>query len=85
MQDQGVLKRNVLGPNASGATGQLGRKIGIIGRLFGCRHRRLTRPFSNDGTTYMACVDCGARRQVDMERFQSSGPFYYPPSVAFDR
>lgn len=62
-----------------------GQKIGFIATLFGCWHKRLTRPFSNKNDSYLACLDCGARRKVDMRSFRASRAFYYPPSVTLDR
>jgi hypothetical protein len=62
----------------------IGRKIGIIGTLFGCWHKRLTRPFSEQNVSYRACLECGARREFNPQSFKSSGPFYFPPSVKPD-
>ena len=61
------------------------RKIGFFASLFGCWHKRLTRPFTTDKDTYMACLECGARKRVDTKSFKVSRAFYYPPSVSFDR
>jgi hypothetical protein len=58
-----------------------GRKIGLFGTLFGCWHKRLTRPMTSERTTYQACVDCGARKNFDAETFRSQGSFYYPPTA----
>ena len=33
---------------------------------------------SDHQSTYQACVECGARRQVDTQNFKAFGPFYYP-------
>jgi hypothetical protein len=57
------------------------KKIGILGSLFGCWHRRLTRPISDKLSTYQTCVECGARRQFDTDSFKAIGPFYYPANV----
>lgn len=62
-----------------------GRKIGFFASLFGCWHKRLTRPFTTNKDTYMACLECGARKKVDPQNFKASRAFYYPPSVSFDR
>ncbi len=61
------------------------RKIGLFTSIFGCWHKRLTRPFTTDKDTYMACLECGARKKVDANNFKVSRAFYYPPSVPFDR
>ena len=57
------------------------KKVGFFGALFGCWHPRLTRPISDEISTYQACVECGARRQVDAENFKAYGPYYYPTDV----
>jgi hypothetical protein len=55
---------------------------GWITRLFGCRHREMSRPFSLHGQTYRSCVDCGARRQFNVGQWKMQGDFYYrQPSV----
>lgn len=54
------------------------RKVsGWIGRMFGCRHKEMGRPFSNDGQTYRACLNCGARRSFSIRRWEMRGDFYY--------
>ena len=60
-----------------------GRKIGFVGRIFGCWHKRLTRPITSESTTYQACLECGARKRFDAGTFRSSGSFYYPPTSGF--
>ncbi|HYJ86838.1 MAG TPA: hypothetical protein VEW46_12325 [Pyrinomonadaceae bacterium] len=50
---------------------------GWLARLFGCRHREMSRPFSIHGQAYRSCVDCGARRQFNLERWQMQGDYYY--------
>jgi hypothetical protein len=62
----------------------IGEKIGFFGKLFGCWHKRLSRPVTRNRVTFRSCIDCGARRKFDMERFQTLGPFYYPPTVKAD-
>jgi len=62
-----------------------GGKIGLFASIFGCWHKRLTRPFTSDKNSYMACLECGARRKFDPENFKASRAFYYPPSVPLDR
>lgn len=59
----------------------LGNKIGFFGKVFGCWHKRLSRPVTRDRVTFRSCIECGARRRFDMERYQTMGPFYYPPTV----
>ncbi len=50
---------------------------GWITRLFGCRHREMSRPFSSQGQTYRSCLSCGARRQFNLGRWEMQGDFYY--------
>lgn len=79
--EQSLLAENVVGRHVD----PFGRKIGLFTSLFGCWHKRLTRPFTSDKRTYMACLDCGARRKFDTQNFRVSRAFYYPPSVPLDR
>ena len=62
---------------------EFGEKIGLIGKMFGCWHKRLSRPFSNRNASYRTCLDCGARRKFDAKNLKTFGPFYYPPAVSF--
>lgn len=81
-----ILEQNLLADNSVRREAEpAGRKIGFIASLFGCWHKRLTRPFTTDKNTYMACIECGARKRVDTKNFKVSRAFYYPPSVPFDR
>ena len=75
-QDQ--VKGNVIG----GTRDVFGEKIGVIGKVFGCWHKNLTRPFSAGRQYYRACLECGARRRFDAESFKTFGSFYYPPTVS---
>jgi hypothetical protein len=50
---------------------------GLVTRLFGCWHRQMSRPFSSQGQTYRACLNCGARRQFNVRRWEMQGSFYY--------
>lgn len=58
-----------------------GEKVGLLGRLFGCWHENLSRPFEQNKTAYRTCLNCGARRQFDPQTLQTFGAFYYPPIV----
>lgn len=56
----------------------LNRRVsGWLDRVFGCRHREMSRPFSSDGQTYRACLSCGARRDFHIGRWEMRGDFYY--------
>ena len=48
-----------------------------IGRVFGCRHKDMSRPFSSEGQTYRACTNCGARRSFSLGTWEMRGDFYY--------
>lgn len=81
-----ILEQNLLAENVVRKEAEAnGRRIGLFASLFGCWHKRLTRPFTTDRNTYMACLECGARKKVDTKNFKVSRAFYYPPSVSFDR
>jgi hypothetical protein len=55
----------------------------LLVRLFGCWHREMSRPFTLDCHTYRVCLDCGARRAFDLERWEMVGAYYYGrPSVS---
>ena len=38
--------------------------------LFGCRHERLTRPFTLEQQTYKVCLDCGGHVFYSAERME---------------
>ena len=79
---QGILEQNIIAASLINRTsGSFGDKIGIVASLFGCWHKRLTRPISDKDNSYRACLDCGARRKFDTYEFKTSGPFFYPPIV----
>lgn len=61
-----------------------GEKIGLIGKLFGCWHKDLSRPFTIKNSSYRVCLDCGARKRFDAENLRTFGPFYYPPATSLD-
>jgi hypothetical protein len=54
-------------------------------RLFGCRHRNMSPPFTGGEETYRSCMNCGARRLFNVERGRTTGTFYYAPvSVLYE-
>lgn len=77
--DQGIIAKSIL----EKTEGEFGRPIGLIGKLFGCWHKNLSRPFTNKRTSYRACLQCGARKKFDAKTLKTSGSFYYPPTVTF--
>jgi hypothetical protein len=77
--DQGIIAKSILDQT----NGAFGNRIGFIGKLFGCWHKNLSRPFTNQHASYRACLQCGARKKFDTKTLKTSGDFYYPPSVSF--
>jgi hypothetical protein len=77
---QGILENGLITESrVERSNEQAGTKIGVFGKLFGCWHKRLTRPFSDKNVSYRACLECGARKNFNTQSFKSSGPFYFPP------
>jgi hypothetical protein len=52
---------------------------GWLTRLFGCRHRNMSPPFTGGEETYRTCMRCGARRLFNVERGKMTGAYYYAP------
>jgi len=57
---------------------------GLVSFVFGCRHKRTTRPItpvrkgnSLSGETYISCLDCGKRFRYDLATMQVGKPL--PP------
>jgi hypothetical protein len=48
----------------------------ISRRLFGCRHSKLSRPFTGAGQTYVVCLYCGMRRRFSLTQWRAEGEFY---------
>jgi hypothetical protein len=65
--------------NSSG-TETFGERAGILSRVFGCWHLKMSRPVTTKNTTYRFCPKCGMRRKYDLETFRSKGSFYSPPT-----
>jgi hypothetical protein len=79
---QAILEQNVIAERLIDRTvDAFGKKIGLVGRLFGCRHQSLTRPFTSRKGSYRSCLECGARTEFDTQSFKTLGTFYHPPSV----
>ena len=62
-----------------------GRKLGLVTKLFGCRHENLSRPFTRRNTSYRSCLECGARKQFNAETLETFGNFYASPLVIEER
>ena len=77
--DQGRIAEAII----NRTDGAFGQRIGLMGKLFGCWHIGLSRPFTNRHASYRACLRCGARKKFDTTTLRTSGPFYYPPAVSF--
>jgi hypothetical protein len=58
-----------------------GRKMGLLAKLFGCRHNNISRPFTHGKISYRICLECGARRQFNPETLETEGSFYFAPAV----
>ena len=52
---------------------------GWLTRLFGCRHRNMSPPYTGGEETYRSCMRCGARRLFSVERGRMTGAYYYAP------
>ena len=61
-----------------------GRKIGIVGRVFGCYHPNLSRPFNRGKVSFRTCLHCGARKKFDTDSLVTYGAYYYPPESAIE-
>lgn len=48
-------------------------------KLFACWHRNMSRPFTRANETYRVCLNCGAYRRFDTERWRMCGSYYYSP------
>ena len=62
----------------AGLTARINRLNNVFKRVLGCWHRRMSLPFTRGNETYRTCVDCGARRQFDLEQWRMVGAFYRP-------
>jgi len=80
---QGILEQNLTVERVDDRNDDsLGTRMGLLGKLFGCRHKDLSRPFTDIKGSYRVCTGCGARKMFDTGSFKTLGTFYYPPSVA---
>ncbi|MEO7660732.1 MAG: hypothetical protein ABIV48_14050, partial [Pyrinomonadaceae bacterium] len=80
---QAILEQNLSVERVVDRTdSSLGTRIGLLAKIFGCQHKDLGRPFTENKRSYRACTGCGARRAFDTKSFKTLGNFYYPPSVS---
>ena len=59
------------------ASSQIGGIGGFLTKMFGCRHKEMSRPLSLYGQTYRTCLACGARRQFNLKNWEMEGDYYY--------
>ena len=59
--------------------GQLGEKVSLLSKIFGCGHQNLSRPFSNGKIGYRVCLQCGARKGFNTDTLETFGSFYFAP------
>jgi hypothetical protein len=49
----------------------------VMASIFGCWHRKVSRPFTRQGQTYLSCLNCGARKRFDLNTWQTRGHFHH--------
>jgi hypothetical protein len=81
---QAIFEQNQIAARANNKEMRgFGRKIGVLGRVFGCWHKNLTaRPFISGADAYRACLHCGARKPFDTDSLRTYGSFYFPPEIS---
>ena len=83
---QTILEQNRIAQSFGNQTDKaFGNKIGLLGMLFGCWHKSLSRPFTIGNDSYRACLDCGARKHFDPQTLKTFGSFHYPPALSLDK
>ena len=58
-----------------------GKKLGLLTKLIGCSHERISRPFGSGKASYRSCLSCGARKPFNTETLETSSTFYCPPVI----
>ena len=80
---QRALEQNYIAQTIINRTeGAFGAKIGLVGKVFGCWHKHLSRPFTSIDESYRVCLDCGARKHFDAQNLKTFGAFHYPPAIS---
>ncbi len=81
---QRTLEQNYIAQTQINRTkGAFGAKIGLFGKVFGCWHKSLSRPFTiNVKESYRVCLNCGARKHFDAQNLKTFGSFHYPPAIS---
>jgi hypothetical protein len=80
MQAAQQITFNQYGHGRAAATGPKGLTAQLstwLTRVFGCWHTEMSRPFTRDGASYRACLECGAHRNFDTARWEMVGAYYY--------
>lgn len=72
-----TLKQYGHGRRSAAPKGLTAQLSNWLTRVFGCWHSEMSRPFTRDGESYRACLECGARRQFDSTRWEMIGAYYY--------
>ncbi|HXG85294.1 MAG TPA: hypothetical protein VNI84_14835 [Pyrinomonadaceae bacterium] len=75
------LRNKFVNSETKSDTELFANKVGLIGKLFGCGHGELSRPFSQGKIGYRSCLKCGAIKQFNLETLETFGGFYYPSIV----
>lgn len=78
---QTVITQNRISNSSNPQSEVFGNKIGLIGKLFGCWHKDLSRPFGIGRNSYIECLNCGARKHFDQNTLTTYGEFHFPPPV----
>ncbi len=80
---QRILEQNYIAKEIINRTdGAFGARIGIFGKMFGCWHGHLSRPFTSEKESYRVCLECGARKHFDAQTLKTFGSFHYPPAIS---
>lgn len=58
-----------------------GKKLGLLTKLVGCQHPRISRPFGTGEASYRSCLSCGARKPFNPRTLETSNTFYCPPVI----
>lgn len=83
---QAILEQNKTAKSLINQTNEaFGNKIGLLGSLFGCWHKQISRPFTIGSNSYRACLHCGARKHFDTQTLRTYGSFHYPPAVSLNK
>lgn len=83
---QAILEKNKAAKSAANQTDEaFGKRIGLIGSLFGCWHKEISRPFTIGNNSYRACLHCGARKHFDPKILKTYGSFHYPPAASLTK